>query len=95
MKLIENLSHSFSFHDEEKTKEALLKSLTEFWDSKCNRNKNSVKAVTKATNLATKTFDVINSRPVHMIINNNIAEQRRHIQKQRRAFVRDDIGSRL
>ncbi|KAG1397718.1 hypothetical protein G6F60_008834 [Rhizopus arrhizus] len=74
MKLIESLSHSFSFHDEEKTKEALLKSLTEFWDSKCNRNKNSVKAVTKATNLATKTFDVIHSRPVHMIINNNIAE---------------------
>lgn len=91
MKLIESLSHSFNFHDEKKTKENLLKSLTEFWDSKCITNKNSAKAVTKATNLATKTFDVINSRPVQMIINNNIAKQRHQIQKQRRAFVRDDI----
>ncbi|CEP19363.1 hypothetical protein [Parasitella parasitica] len=91
MKLIESLSHSYNFHDEEKTKENLLRILTEFWNSKCIRNKNSVKAVTKATNLATKTFDVINSRPVQMIINNNIAKQRHQIQKQRRAFVRDDI----
>ncbi|KAI8879769.1 hypothetical protein K501DRAFT_276216 [Backusella circina FSU 941] len=42
---------------------------------------NEVKAVTKATHLATKTFEVINSRPVRMIINNNIAEQKQHIQK--------------
>lgn len=91
MKLIESLSHSFSFHDEEKTKEIFLQSLTEFWDSKCNSNKNSVKAVTKATHLATKTFEVINSRPVRMIINNNIAEQRRHILKQLKTSVRDDI----
>ncbi|CAO3682024.1 unnamed protein product [Rhizopus stolonifer] len=91
MKLIESLSRSFGFHDEEKTKEILLQNLTEFWDSKCNSNKNSVKAVTKATHLATKTFEVINSRSVRMIINNNIAEQRRHIQKQPRTSVRDDI----
>ncbi|CAO3657243.1 unnamed protein product [Mucor hiemalis] len=91
MKLIESLSLSFSFHDEEKTKENLLKNLTEFWKLKCVTNKNTTKAVAKATYLTAKTFDVMNSRPVQMIINNNIAEQRRHIQTQRRAFVRDDI----
>jgi hypothetical protein len=91
MKMIESLSQSFSFHDEEKTKEILLKSLTEFWNSKCNSNKNLVKAITKATQLAAKTFDVIHSRPVRIIINNNIAEQTRQVQHQQRASVRDNV----
>jgi hypothetical protein len=91
MKMIESLSQSFSFHDEEKTKDILLKSLTEFWSSKSNSNKNSVKAVTKATQLAAKTFDVIHSRPVRIIINNNIAEQTLHVQHQQRVSVRDNV----
>lgn len=86
MKLIESLNHSFSFYDEEKTKEIFLQSLTEFWDSKCNSDKNSVKAVTKAIHLATKTFEVINSRPVRMIINNNICRAKATYSKAAKKF---------
>lgn len=82
------MDQRISFHDdEEKAKEIILRSLTEFWNSRRDSSKNSA----KATNLVTNTAEVINLRPVKMIINNNIAEQRKIIQKQLRASIRDDI----
>ncbi|KAI8641104.1 hypothetical protein BD408DRAFT_389390 [Parasitella parasitica] len=91
MNMIESLSHNFSFHDEKTAKENLLINLTEFWDSKRNHGKSSAKVVTKATHLVEKTTEVIDSRPVRSIINDNISEQKRYIQKQSRVSVRDDI----
>ncbi|KAL4214686.1 hypothetical protein AB4K20DRAFT_1974204 [Rhizopus microsporus] len=56
MKFIESLNHNFSFHDEEKTKEIVLQCLTEF-------GVQNVIATKIHDHLATKMFEVINSRP--------------------------------
>lgn len=74
MNMIQKLSQKFYFNKEETTKSTLKQQLSEFWDQNITASTNSKRVKQRAKKLHSTLTQVVDSRPVSILIKKNLSE---------------------
>ncbi|KAI9487694.1 MAG: hypothetical protein EXX96DRAFT_615451 [Benjaminiella poitrasii] len=75
MNMIQKLSQKFYFNKEETTKSTLKQQLSDFWDQNITASTNSKRVKQRAKKLLSTLTQVVDSRPVSILIKKNLSEQ--------------------
>ncbi|OBZ82892.1 hypothetical protein A0J61_09053, partial [Choanephora cucurbitarum] len=75
MNMIQKLSQHFYFNKEETTKSTLKQQLSDFWDQNITASTNSKRVKQRAEKLLSTLTQVVDSRPVSILIKKNLSEQ--------------------
>jgi hypothetical protein len=72
--MIQKLSQNFYFNKEETTKSTLKQQLSDFWDQNKTASANSKRVKQRAEKLRLSLTQVVDSRPVSILIKKNLSE---------------------